>query len=279
MDQMSDNPPGFFVNVNMESPALEDLPCGEAAILSRRNPHASDTEPNEDVALALPCGEQAAILAIADGCGGHRAGDVAARLAIQTLASAVASGLKNGRELRDAIIDGFEQANRAVLDLGVGAMTTLSVVEIDALTARPYHVGDSTIMIASSRGTPKFQSMAHSPVGYAIEAGILDEHAAMHHEDRHIVSNLVGCEDMRIEVGSSFPLAKKDFILIGSDGLFDNVQMADILEIARKGPIDQTVSRLADNATQRMKDGQPAPCHPDDLTFVLYRSHATQQTQ
>jgi len=174
--------------------------------------------------------------------------------------------------IRSGILDGFEAANHAVLDLGIGAATTLAVAEIDADRVRAYHVGDSGIVVTGQRGRIKLQTMAHSPVGYAIEAGVLDEDEALHHEERHVVSNLVGSADMRIEVGSSLALADRDSLLLATDGLFDNLSLAEIVEIVRAGPLGAAACELAARCRARMHSGDgDAPSKPDDVTFALYR--------
>ena len=120
--------------------------------------------------------------------------------------------------LRAAILDGLERANQRVLELGIGAATTLAVAEIAGTTLRPYHVGDSSILVVGQRGKMKLQTMLHSPTGYAVEAGLLDEADALHHEERHLISNMVGAVDMRIEVGSAIRLALRDTVLLATDG-------------------------------------------------------------
>lgn len=256
----------------METPVLERLPGGMASLITRRSPIAEQSEPNEDSALILPCDRNRAVLAVADGCGGTNSGEVASRITIEKLAEVVRAGIVAERDLRDLILDGFEQANKAVLELSVGAMTTLAVVEVDGSIVRPYHVGDSAIIIMSSRGTIKFQSVAHSPVGYAVEAGVLDEHEALGHADRHLISNVVGSPDMRIDIGSSFTLAQQDSILIASDGLFDNLDPETLITLACKGSPDRSTRIIADAAFERMCNTNGKPSHPDDLTCLLYRN-------
>ena len=80
-------------------------------------------------------------------------------------------------------------------------------MEISNGSVRPYHVGDSVILLVGQRGKIKLQTVSHSPVGYAVEAGVLDEVEAMHHQDRHVVSNFIGSPEMRIEVGAPLRLA------------------------------------------------------------------------
>jgi serine/threonine protein phosphatase PrpC len=104
---------------------------------------------------------------------------------------------------------------------------------------------------------------------------LLDAAEAMHHAERHIVSNVVGSEDMRIEIGSALPLAVRDTIVLASDGLSDNLHGEEIIEFARKGPLEECVRRLADAARSRMQDPQEGhPSKPDDLTIVAFRRGA-----
>ena len=128
------------------------------------------------------------------------------------------------------------------------------------------------ILVVGQRGKIKLQTVSHSPVGYAVEAGVLDEKEALHHEDRHLVSNMLGLADMRIEVGSIVELAPRDTLLLASDGLFDNLHLDEIVDRVRKGPLTQVVQHLASDAAQRMtipREGQPSKT--DDLTFVAFR--------
>src|SRR5690606_26158083 len=110
-----------------------------------------------------------------------------------------------------------------ILDLGVRSAATLALAELSSSGIRPYHVGDSMILILGGRGKVKLQTVSHSPVGYGVESGLLNEQEAMFHEDRHLVSNMIGCPEMRIEIGPWHCLAARDTLLIATDGLFDNL--------------------------------------------------------
>jgi serine/threonine protein phosphatase PrpC len=174
--------------------------------------------------------------------------------------------------LRTAVLNGLEGANHAVQALGVGAATTIAAVELQEATVRPYHVGDSMILVAGQRGKIKLQTTSHSPVGLAVEAGFLDETEAMHHEDRHVVSNVVGSSEMKIEIGPVVKLAPRDTVLLASDGLLDNLHVNEIVERVRKGRLEMAARRLIEDSKLRMsapEEGQPSK--PDDLTFILFR--------
>jgi PPM family protein phosphatase len=166
-----------------------------------------------------------------------------------------------------------------VQEIGMGAATTLAVVEIREHTLRPYHVGESMILVVGQRGKSKLQTVSHSPVGFAVESGLLDAVEAMHHEDRHLVSNVVGNADMRIEIGPCVELAPRDTLLLASAGLFDNLHLPEIVELLRKGPLPDAVRSLAAEARRRMQcpqDGHPSK--PDDLTIVAWRPNRRTET-
>jgi serine/threonine protein phosphatase PrpC len=259
-----------FFDTTMATPQGGGFAGGRVAYFSQRCP-CKETA-NEDAFGLLPIGEKSGILAVADGCGGMAQGELAARTAMEALQRQVAE--VNGDELRirTSILDGIELANRQVQQLGGGAATTMAVLEIDDGVIRPYHVGDSTILMVGNRGRIKLHTMSHSPVGYAVEAGVLDAQEAIHHEDRHLVSNVIGSPDAHIEIGARRRMNSRDTVVIGSDGLFDNLHVHEIVEVVRKGPLFVSAARLAELATERMAQiDDDLPCKPDDLTFLIFR--------
>jgi serine/threonine protein phosphatase PrpC len=191
---------------------------------------------------------------------------------VRSLVQALLPEERERSVLRTAILNGIERASQAVARLGTGAATTLTVAEIQEDVVRPYHVGDSMLLVVSQRGRIKFQSVAHSPVGFAFESGLLGESEALHHEDRHLVSNVLGARDMRIEIGPTLRLAPRDTLLLASDGLGDNLRLREIAERARSGPIGGCAERLVADARRRMTEPAAGePSKPDDLTLLLFR--------
>ncbi|MEJ2720235.1 MAG: protein phosphatase 2C domain-containing protein [bacterium] len=261
----------LFMNEELCPGEIVALGGGIAVVYTARAPD-QDREKNEDAAAIIPLGPTSGVLAVADGVGGSRGGDQASSLAVRSLHDAIISAVTEDRELRYGILNGFETANRLVIDMGIGAATTLAAVEIEGNRIRPYHVGDSKIIVVGQRGKMKTKSVDHSPVGYAVEGGFLDEDAAMNHEDRHLISNSIGSADMRIEVGPIIKLAKHDTVLLASDGLSDNLSTDEIVELIRKGPLETSVAALSGRVKQRMLNPNGGlPSKPDDLTFLLFR--------
>jgi serine/threonine protein phosphatase PrpC len=169
----------------------------------------------------------------------------------------------------------MEAANNAVIDMARGAATTLVVAEIVARRLRSYHVGDSELIAVGQRGRVKRRVIPHSPTGFAVEAGLLDEDEAVQHDQRHVLFNVIGAEDMRVEIGGAIKLAARDTVLLATDGLLDNLFVDEIVEIIRMGPLTAAADRLVEKALSRMKsNGSGQPSKPDDLTIILFRPHA-----
>jgi len=254
----------------MNEPEIFALVSGQVLVFTHRSPDKDSV--NEDCAALIPYDDANGVLVIADGLGGLPGGSTASNLAIRRLKKSIEKAAAEQAPLREAILDGIERANRDILAQGSGAATTIAVVEIQNGSMRPYHVGDSMILLCGQRGKIKLQSVAHSPVGYAVESGMLDADEAVHHEERHLVSNVVGTPDMRIEIGATRRLAPRDTLVLASDGLFDNLYQNEIIDIIRKGDLSDCASRLLELSHQRMQlEHGELPSHPDDLTFILYR--------
>lgn len=231
---------------------------------------------SQDALLVLPLGADSAVLAVADGLGGMPGGAEAAARAVDALAEVVEESVAQGLSLQAAILHGINRANESVLAIGTGAATTLAVAEISGSQVRAYNIGDSEVMVFGQRGRLKLRTISHSPVGFALQAGLVDHEEALHHQDRHFVSNVVGSRDMRIEVGSVLELAELDTVLVCSDGLVDNLRLAEIAAIMRCGPLDARLRLLATDTLARMNSAQvggaePHPSKPDDLSLIAFR--------
>lgn len=249
-----------------------DSVIGGGSLIAFTAPAPDKTGENEDSVAAIPYGSGTVVLAVADGAGGLPAGRRASRTAVRSLEASLNSAMAGTTLLRTAILNGIEAANEAVLALGNGAATTMTVVTIEGHVARTYQIGDSEAMIVGQRGRIRSQTMAHSPTGFAVEAGFLDHRAALHHEERHLVSNFIGATDMRIDVGAEIKLNPRDTVLLASDGLTDNVHQHEITELIRKGPLRVAVRSMTSLARRRMTvETMHQPSKPDDLSVILFR--------
>jgi serine/threonine protein phosphatase PrpC len=246
-----------------------ELAQGLVAVRSLRAPDKSG--PNEDAAAVIAVGKDALVLAVADGVGGSPAGCEASTTAVETLQQTLAAA-ETEAPLRGSILDAMERANERILTSGKRSATTLVVAEVDGDRLRCYHVGDSELIVTGQRGRIKQRIIPHSPTGFAIEAGLLDEDEAVRHAQRHVIFNVIGAPGMRVDVSTAIRLAPFDTVLLTSDGVLDNLYVDEIVNLIRVGPLARAADNLVTAARARMTNRSGSdPSKPDDLTVVLYR--------
>lgn len=259
-----------YISSDMEAPELVELPHGRIAVFSRSSP--VKTTGNEDCAAILSIDDDTSLLMVADGLGGHANGAAASAFLTRLLDDAVSKNKTSKLAVREAILNSIEKANLNLLRKETGEGTTVAITEISDNMVRAYHVGDSEIIVSGQKGKVKLRTLSHSPVSYGVESGYIEEDQAITHEDRHFVSNFIGQEHMHITMAAPVTLSRRDTLLLGTDGLFDNLFKDEVIEIMRKGDLLHSCQMLAHIASLRMQEQrEDAPGKPDDLTFILYR--------
>ena len=114
----------LFLGAEQRAHADRTLPQGEVCVRSIRSPD-KQTE-NEDSAAIIQLRDNSLVLAVADGVGGSVAGREASNATVRTLSRVLTKLPNETPELRPAILDAVEEANKAVLELSRGAATTAS---------------------------------------------------------------------------------------------------------------------------------------------------------
>jgi len=264
-----------YIDWYSDSPDSNHPGGREVVVFSTRSPQK--TTRNED-SVAWIAWSEALLIVLADGVGGQPGGGETSELAV----SLVVDRFKNINDdeisqdlFREGVLDAYEEANRVIWDLGTGSGTTLTVVTIIRDTVRVFNVGDSSTLVCGGKGKLKFTNTPHSPTGYAVAAGVLDADEALHHKERHLISNIVGSPEMHIDIGPVLRLAKRDRILVASDGLWDNMYMNEIIDAIKLVPSSRAARLLIQTCSNRMSnDGGNLPGHADDLSFVVVRSVA-----
>ncbi|HEY8909231.1 MAG TPA: Stp1/IreP family PP2C-type Ser/Thr phosphatase [Desulfosporosinus sp.] len=180
---------------------------------------------NEDSFLVLP---SEGLYAVADGMGGHRAGEVASSAALQELKQLV-SGLGDveGEALESKLAEAFEQANRVVYQSSTtepekaGMGTTLTVLLVRSKTVVIAHVGDSRAYLWRDEVLTSLTT-DHSLVGELVRLGQISAEEAEKHPQRHVLMRAVGA-DSEIQVDcKSISLQTGDVFLLCTDG-FSNM--------------------------------------------------------
>lgn len=231
-------------------------------------------EVNEDAACAVDLGERGFVACVADGMGGMAHGAMAARICAESVEAACMGGATS---LRAAMVDGIEMAHRRVREEVRGGGATVVAVAIEGDSAQIVHAGDAEALVMGQRGKLKFRTVPHSPVGYAQEAGVLDEESALFHPERHLVSNGVGVDGMQVQIGPRLVLGRRDTILLCTDGLTDNAFENEIVGTLRAGQLLGSATKLFDLCHDRIvaasrgeyEDDQPGKS--DDLTLMAIR--------
>jgi protein phosphatase len=208
------------------------------------------------------------VFAVADGLGGHNAGDVASRLAIEPIKDldSKLDGVPAER-LSDTLTDTVVEANRAVYrkaqaDAKVRGMgTTLTAVAIGDGSAYLAHVGDSRCYLL--RGSAINQlSHDHTLVARMVQEGKLTPEEAEVHPQRSILTRALGAEP-DVDVDSlHIDLQPGDRLLLCSDGLSSVIGEDRIREVLTTADeLEAGCSRLIDEAN--------AHGGPDNITVVI----------
>lgn len=261
----------ILINCHMEGYGETYNCCSyEVAVFSSRSPDHGHG--NGDSAALFCMDGNSGVFVVADGMGGLSNAQQASAIVVEALEDSLTQSAQT-ETFREALLDGIDNANHRITRLGAGS--TLAVVEINDNVLRSYHIGDAAILVTGQRGRLKLQTVPHSPVGYAVEAGFLNEAEAMHHEERHLLLNMLGSDEMRIEIGPRLKLARRDTVLLASDGLFDNLCIEEIVAVIRKGALHQAMEQLIRSCQERMSTTDSTqPSKPDDLTLILLRRSA-----
>ncbi len=213
---------------------------------------------NED-SLFISGDEKSFVLGVSDGAGGHPRG----RDASVTISEALAA-YKDG----DNCIDLIEKANEGVSALKAGARSTLACAHIKDDIARFYHVGDSEILYWNAHGNEVYTSTPHSGVGHMVKAGVLGQEESLSHPERNYVNNLMGDEVIKIESTSGASIKKGHTILIGSDGLFDNIPHDSLTELIGQGNFDKSFENLVEFCKNQTDETW---LKYDDISFIAIR--------
>ncbi|MFC3832649.1 MULTISPECIES: PP2C family protein-serine/threonine phosphatase [Deinococcus] len=220
---------------------------------------------NQDAALALDL-PRGGLYAVADGMGGHAAGELAANLALDALSQHYLDA-RSSPPVR--LAEAVQAANMAVLRHAVGEYvgmgTTLLVALIDRGAVTVAHVGDSRAYLLR-RGDLYRLTEDHSWVAEQVRLGHMTEQEARDHQWRSVVSNALGGEErVRLEL-FGFPAQAGDRLLLCSDGLSGVVLDHQLLELLGRSTDPDDTARALVNAANDAGG-------PDNITAVVVDVH------
>mgnify|MGYP003901427103 FL=1 len=227
---------------------------------------------NEDAFLALPaCG----LFAVADGMGGHAAGEVASGMAIATVEKTLPEILEKEPEpaaAQAALVAAVQEANRLICEAAgsttahAGMGTTLTVLALlaHAHVYRIAHVGDSRAYLLRDGELTRL-TRDQTWVQDRVDAGLLTPEQARTHPLAALLTGALGTHgDVDIETVAG-DIRPDDLFLLCSDGLTTVLDDADLLRLLGAGlPPDAAAARLVDEAN--LRGG------PDNITVLLIRA-------
>lgn len=216
--------------------------------------HCGKVRPiNEDRYLVPEEGDS--IVLVADGMGGHKAGEVASETAAQTIrASAVKM---HGREIsiktalkwvRQANQIIYRMANEKPECMGMGTtMTFLYFMDKHALLA---HVGDSRCYRIRD-GRIMQLTKDHSLVAELVRIGEITPEQARNHPYRNIITRALGTDDYVAVDAQDIPVEENDVYLLCSDGLSNYLEEDELLHAVQNQPSDSLCDHLVQIALDR----------------------------
>jgi serine/threonine protein phosphatase PrpC len=203
------------------------------------------------------------LLAVADGLGGHPAGDIASAIAIKELHRAIERLLNHcpapgPDELRNTMASGFSSADREVFSRGAGVpewqgMGTTLVAALISEEGRGIlgNLGDSRAYSVGANGIARL-TVDHSKVMEMAAKGIITLEQADRHPMKNIVTRIVGRPG---DIPDFYPLRlEKDALILCSDGLTDGLRDGEIERIARITPFQYLCRALVDEALVESRD-------------------------
>lgn len=238
---------------------------------------------NEDMGLFFKIAdenvlrEKGYMLIVADGMGGHQAGEVASRMATDIICreyfnqnnTSVEKNLEKALTLANKTI--FEKASSQKAFQGMGTTcTVLVVIDQDVYYA---HVGDSRAYIQKGNSIMQITE-DHTYVQQLVNNGDITAAEAAVHPKRNILTNAMGTKpELRIDTGKSkYIFENNNRLLLCSDGLYDYLNDEELNKILIDNSLKNAASAMVDQAKSR--GGH------DNITVVLVeRNNSTAETE
>lgn len=231
---------------------------------------------NED---ALFLDDSLGLYVVADGMGGHQAGEIASKLVVETISDYIKTSEENGdsgdtvnsdRTLSRAanrLLSGIHLSNRVVHEAARntsscrGMGSTVSAVYFTEDTLIAANVGDSPIYLIRN-GKIKLLSVPHTVLA---EQTALDPENAVRlgMEFRHVLTRAMGTEESVKADIYEIQCFEDDILVISSDGLSDKASPQEILETVNTNRSDRACRRLVELANERGGD--------DNVTAIVLK--------
>jgi serine/threonine-protein phosphatase Stp1 len=217
---------------------------------------------NEDSMLSRP-----GLWAVADGMGGHEAGEVASSLVVEMLGGLTAEASLVSRAA--AAHSTLQEANRRLLTMTRSARTaraigsTIVLVVADASSFSCLWAGDSRAYLAR-RGVLNQLTRDHSLVQQLVDSGDLDIASAAFHPNANIITRAVGAAPQLTIDCVEGEMRLEDVFLLASDGLTRLLSDSEILQELEASDLEAAANRMINTCLDRKA--------PDNVTFIIIKA-------
>ena len=223
--------------------------------------------------------EDIQLLAVADGMGGHKAGEIASKLALDSLAHYLREnpGIWP-KDPANALRAAFSYANTVVYNYareqgekfrGMGTTITAVISRADKIYTA--HVGDSRVYLVRGHEIKQLTD-DHSLVNELVRNGGLTEEEARNHPQRNILTRAIGTSaDVEVDVYIEQVLSG-DIVVLCTDGLFNRVNLDEINQMAGQA---ESLGERAKHFVEMALDRGGT----DNITVVIYQVESTQGTE
>ena len=227
---------------------------------------------NEDYFACVEDLNGRVLAVVADGMGGHQAGDIASRLAVERIVKELKSldGILEDEDAREQLMNAVLHANKEVYEYAIehpecnGMGTTVVAALMGPTSVITAHIGDSRLY-HFQEGNLFMKTEDHSLVNELVKSGQITEEEASVHPHRNVIMRSLGTEpDVRIDLGQ-FDWSFEDVVLICSDGLSNKVNNRRMEEwLHKEVSLQARVEGLVDEAL--------AAGGEDNITLVAVRN-------
>lgn len=231
----------------MEGPALKAFSVTDVG---------KHREINEDYVYTSeqPVGGLPNLFIVADGMGGHNAGDYASSHAVMKFTEEVANS-RSEIAIEDILVDAVSQANTYIYQSSLkdaslsGMGTTLVAASYEGNCLKVVNVGDSRLYIINQEITQVTKD--HSLVEEIVSLGGMDKESARNHPDKNIITRAIGVKPVVKADLFTVRMQKGDKFLLCSDGLTNMVRDEEIHQIIRESEsIETAAKKLIETANE-----------------------------
>ena len=219
-------------------------------------------EPEDDASFAV----LGRLAIVADGMGGHEGGQIASRMAVETLSEAYAASAEpdSQKRLLNALAEAHQRIqSKAREDSRLSGMgTTCTAFALVNARLHFVHVGDSRLYLLRE-GKLRSLTRDHTLIARLIEKGVIRPEEAENHPQKHVLTSALGvAEDIEIDFPPEpLPIQAGDVLLICTDGLWGQMNLNEIQHA--------TASQSPKNACRALVQLAKERGGPDNITLQI----------